>query len=1095
MNIYQQFIAKSKYARYLDDKKRREHWPETVDRYFDYFDKKAEADIPKEVTEELKSAVLNLDVMPSMRLLMTAGKAHEKSHVASFNCSFVPIDDIKAFDEIMYVLMAGTGVGFSVENAHVDKLPEVPDQLFNSDTTIVVSDSKEGWAKGLRQLIALLYSGEIPKWDFSKIRPAGARLKTFGGRASGPGPLDNLFNFCVDIFKRAKGRKLTSLECHDIVCKIAEVVIVGSVRRCLPAGTRINTPSGFKCIEDLKVGDLVKSEFGQYKRVLASECVGEKLVFKIETDSAVVFSTQEHRWAIFKNKGEQAFQFKELKDIVPGEDYLVFVDDSSSKTKSETLNHKAHHPVYIKDIKEQGLELCYDIQVEETESFCVEDLLTHNSALISLSDLNDKRLREAKTGEWWRNNPQRALSNNSASYHSKPEIGDFMDEWVSIYKSHSGERGIFNHYAIKKHLDKLGRKYVKELGSNPCLPETATILTPEGIKQLKDVKIGDTIWSGQRWTAVTNKQCTGVKPVYAYETSAGIFVGTENHRVFENGKRVEVQEANSIDIALPKKQEYSFTSIPNYVLAGLLLGDGSYHKASDNILLNIGTKDTDYLEEEGLSSLIESAPYYGKIYKVSNELITKDDLVKTYLRNVPEWVFKSSVNEQFSFLRGLYSANGSVVGGRITLKQTSKLLIRSIQLLLNSLGIRSYITINKPKEVKFKNGYYLCKQSYDLNIGNLEDKKYFYSNIGFIQKYKQKKLKELVSRSGKNAQKNTYQIADRFYMGVMEVFDITVEAEEHSFWTNGLLVSNCSEIILNSNQFCNLTTVVVKPTDTFDEIKNKIKLATILGTYQAKFVDFPYLRKIWRKQTESEALLGVSMTGIFDNPLLSDLKDPELPNRLEELKKIARETNEYWAPIFNVNVSAAITCIKPEGTTSQLCNVSSGLHGQHSKYYFRTIRSDNKDPLTKFLKDNGVYSEPCVHYSENTTIFYFGKKAPPHSILREDLTAVEHLELWLLYQRHYCEHKPSVTINVKEHEWLEVGAWVYKNWDEMTGVSFLPYDGGTYKQAPYQEIDEETYNKFIETQPSTLDWDLLIEHDDNVEGVQQLSCTSGQCEL
>jgi ribonucleoside-diphosphate reductase alpha chain len=630
MTPYNTFIAKSRYSRFLDDKNRREHWGETVARYFDFMEKhlatKQNYKLTAELRKELQDAVTHLDVVPSMRAVMTAGTALDRQNVAAFNCSYLPIDDPKAFDEAMYILLCGTGVGFSVEQQYVTKLPEVPDQLFASQTSIMVSDSKEGWAKSLRQLIALLYSGEIPKYDVSKVRPAGARLKTFGGRASGAQPLEDLFKFVISKFKAASGRKLSSLECHDILCKIGEVVVVGGVRR---------------------------------------------------------------------------------------------------------------------------------------------------SAMISLSDLTDDKMAHAKAGNWWDGQGQRALANNSATYEETPAIGQFMREWTSIYESHSGERGIFNREASQKQAAKNGRRDASyEFGTNPC-----------------------------------------------------------------------------------------------------------------------------------------------------------------------------------------------------------------------------------------------------------------------------------------------------------------------------------SEIILRPYQFCNLSSCIIRSTDTEADILNKVRLATILGTFQASLTNFPYLRKIWQKNTEEEALLGVSMTGILDNHLLNDPDDEELPGLLEKLRDAAVATNAEFAAAIGINQSVAVTAIKPEGTVSQLCSTASGIHPQHSQYYIRRVRADNKDPLTQFMLKSGFIGEPCVMKPESTTVFSFPVAVAEGALLREDLTAVEHLRLWLIYQRHYCEHKPSVTISVLENEWMEVGAWVYKHFDEVTGVSFLPMDGGTYRQAPYEECTEEDYKKLLGQQPTGIDWDNFQEYDDNVEGAQMLSCTAGGCTI
>jgi ribonucleoside-diphosphate reductase alpha chain len=630
MTPYNTFIAKSRYSRYLDDKGRREHWNETVARYFDFMEThlatKQNYVLTQELRAELEQAVNDLAVVPSMRAVMTAGPALERQNVAAFNCSYLPIDDPKAFDEAMYILLCGTGVGFSVEQQYVSKLPEIPTKLYDSKSSIVVSDSKEGWAKSLRQLLALLYAGEIPKFDVSRVRPAGARLKTFGGRASGPEPLEELYKFCVTKFKGAVGRRLSSLECHDILCKIGEVVVVGGVRR---------------------------------------------------------------------------------------------------------------------------------------------------SAMISLSDLSDDKMAHAKAGAWWDGHGQRALANNSATYTETPSIGQFMREWSSIYESHSGERGIFNR-------------------------------------------------------------------------------------------------------------------------------DASQVQAAKN-----GRRDSTY-----------------------------------------------------------------------------------------------------------------------------------------------------------------------------------------AFGTNP-----CSEIILRPYQFCNLSSCIIRSDDTYDSIANKIRLATILGTFQASLTDFPYLRKVWQKNTEEEALLGVSMTGICDNTLLNNPDDEGLPARLEALRDIAIATNAEFANAIGINQSVAVTAVKPEGTVSQLCSTASGIHPQHSKYYIRRVRADNKDPLTQFMMQAGFVAEPCVMKPESTTVFSFPVAVAEGGLLREDLTAIQHLKLWLIFQRHYCEHKPSVTISVLENEWMDVGAWTFKHFDEVTGVSFLPMDGGTYKQAPYEEVDEEAYNKLKSLVPTTVDWENFKEYDDNVEGAQMLSCTAGGCSI
>lgn len=626
--LYQDFIHKSRYARYLETEQRREHWQETVDRYLNFVVEKRPA-IPSQLLPKIREAIVNKDVMPSMRAMMTAGEALARDNTCGYNCSYVVVDDPKSFDEAMFILMCGTGVGFSVERQYINSLPEIPEQLFDSTTTVVVKDSKEGWCKAFRQIVALLYAGEIPKWDTRLVRPAGARLKKFGGRASGPAPLEDLFNFTVSMFKQAAGRKLSSIECHDLMCKIGEVVVVGGVRR---------------------------------------------------------------------------------------------------------------------------------------------------SAMISLSNLTDDRMRHAKSGEWWNQNPQRALANNSVCYTEKPDVGAFMREWVALYESHSGERGIFNRVASQKQAAKYGKRDAdQDFGTNPC-----------------------------------------------------------------------------------------------------------------------------------------------------------------------------------------------------------------------------------------------------------------------------------------------------------------------------------SEIILRPYQFCNLTEVVIRPDDTLDTLKHKVSVASILGTIQSTFTHFPYLRKMWRDNTEAERLLGVSLTGILDNKITAGQTEESkknLPSVLQELRLAAEEANKELAAILGVEPSAAITCVKPSGTVSQLVDSASGIHPRHSKYYIRTVRGDNKDPLTQFMIDKGVPNEPDVMKPDNTTVFSFPIESPDDCVTRDDMSAIDHLELWKTYQNYWCEHKPSITVNVHEKDWPTVGAWVWNNFDNISGISFLPYDGGTYRQAPYTECQKEEYEAVLAEMPQDINWNEMIEDSDETTGTQELACSAGSCEI
>ena len=628
---YQTFIATSRYARWLDTEKRREYWPETVSRYMDFMEQQLASNnnykMPAVLKAELLDAIINLEVMPSMRALMTAGEALSRENVAGYNCSYTPVNHPRCFDEILYILMNGVGVGFSVERDQVNQLPIVNEHFEDSTTIITVADSKAGWARALRELIAMLYAGQTPQVDYSLVRPAGARLKTFGGRASGPEPLEDLFKFTIKLFKAAAGRKLYALECHDLVCKIAEVVVVGGVRR---------------------------------------------------------------------------------------------------------------------------------------------------SALISLSNLSDGRMRNAKSGQWWEDNVQRALANNSVAYTEKPGMDAFMEEWVSLYKSKSGERGIFNR------------------------------------------------------EAATNQ-------------------AAKNRR---------------------RKVDYAFGTNP------------------------------------------------------------------------------------------------------------------------------------------------------------------------------------------------------------------------------------CSEIILRPNQFCNLTEVVVRAEDTLASLDRKIRLATILGTFQSTLTDFKYLRKIWKDNTEEERLLGVSLTGILDNKLLAGRSHISIESNLRELRHTAVKTNLDYSKLLGINQSTAITCVKPSGTVSQLVDSASGIHARYAPYYIRRVRGDATDPLTRFLQDAGVPNEVDVT-NPKVIVFDFPIKAPTGAVVTSNMTALKQLELWLAYQRNWCEHKPSITVTVDEHEWMEVGSWVYKHFDEVSGISFLPKSDHTYRQAPYESINKEEYEMLVKNSPKNIDWSMLTtyEMEDNTAGSQTYACTADSCEV
>tara|TARA_R110000851_G_scaffold243661_3_gene396325 strand:+ start:20708 stop:22573 length:1866 start_codon:yes stop_codon:yes gene_type:complete len=620
MDVYQKVIASSRYARYLPEQKRRETWTETVDRLINFIIKMQPALTGE--SQKLHKAVKNLEIMPSMRLMMSAGEACERDNIAAYNCSYLAVNNKRAFSEALYILMNGTGVGFSCERQEITKLPIIPNQMNVCNDVIVVGDSKLGWAKAFKKLLSSLWEGDIPTIDYSQVRLAGERLKTFGGRASGPEPLKRLFLFTIDVFKEAKGRKLTSLEVHDIMCMIGEIVVVGGVRR---------------------------------------------------------------------------------------------------------------------------------------------------SALISLSNLTDRRMREAKMGAWYNDFAWRGLANNSVAYTEKPDIEVFMEEWISLVKSKSGERGIFNRVASQKQAARWGRR------------------------------------------------------------DADIAYGT----------------------------------------------------------------------------------------------------------------------------------------------------------------------------------------------------------------------------------------------------------------------NPCSEIILRDKQFCNLTEVVVRSEDTEATLTEKVKLATLLGTFQSTLTEFKFLSHEWKENTAEERLLGVSLTGIMDAKITA-YPDPKL---LERLRDVARKTNKKYAQKLEIPESASITCVKPSGTVSQLVDSASGIHARHNTHYIRTIRMDKKDPIYSFLKEKGVQVEDEQYRPDSTAVFSFPMKAPKGAITRNDMTAMEQLETWLIYQRHWCEHKPSVTISVKDEEWMEVGAWVYKYFDEISGISFLPHSDHSYVQAPYQDCSKLEYEKLKSITPQAIDFTTFIEEDDNTISAQTLACTGSSCEI
>jgi ribonucleotide reductase alpha subunit len=949
MQSYEQFIHKSRYARYLESEQRREKWPETINRYLDFIQNHLVVNYGYVLEEDLRlrlfEAIYSASIMPSMRSMMTAGDALERDNTAGYNCSYLPIDDIKAFDEAMFILLCGTGVGFSVERQYINKLPEVP-KLHSSNTKIDVEDSKEGWAYGLRQLIALLYSGQIAKWDTSKVRPAGARLKTFGGRASGPGPLVELFKFVIDIFKATQGRRLTSIECHDIMCKIGEVVVVGGVRR---------------------------------------------------------------------------------------------------------------------------------------------------SAMISLSNLSDDRMRHAKSGAWWDIAPHRALANNSVCYTEKPDVGSFMREWLALYDSKSGERGIFNRQAANKIVELNNRRDPNyDFGTNPCCVLGSTyILTDKGqLPIIETVGKETSIWNGYEFSKVVPYEA-GVADIYRVFLSNGSYLDcTSNHRFALHagwsGKKqhISMVETHSLNIG-DKLAKFSFPVIKE--------GEG---------YLPVDAYSQGFYSGDGNTNLTHSwlyEPKYACSNRLVGEILQEHNAVARKTWKHGPMLDKGFVPINYSlpivldWLAGLFDADGTVTrdknGDGIQLSSINKDFLNNVRLLLNRLGVSSKIQLMLAEgTADFNDGYgeYDTKDCWRLLVGNMAT--YQLQQLGLHCE-----RLNLRNQPPNRDAARFITVTKVEYLNYNTMTYCFTEPKKGLGTFNGIVTGN-SEIILRPYQFCNLSEIVVRAEDTIEDLVEKAELATILGTFQATLTDFPYLRDIWRKNTEEERLLGVSMTGIMDNAITNGKSD-YLPEVLETLKAVCVSTNNSLAKEIGIPPSAAITCVKPSGTVSQLTDSASGIHARHAKYYYRRIRGDVKDPLTQFMIKQGIPNEPCVMKPEQTVVFTFPKKAPTTGTIRDDLGALKHLELWLLYQKHWCEHKPSVTINVRESEWPEVGAFVWDNFDWMSGVSFLPYDGGSYRQAPYEECTEEEYLALSEKIPTTLDWDSIIETEDDTEGAQTLACSSGFCEI
>lgn len=978
---YRSFIHTSRYARWLEEEGRRETWVETVDRYMSFMTNHLSVNhqyfpSPDEV-ERVRRFILEHKALPSMRALMTAGPALERNNIAGYNCSYVVMDSPVAFDEVLYILMNGTGVGFSVESKYVSRLPIVPNTLSWSSDNIVVGDSKEGWAYAYRALIGSLYNGLIPGIDVSQVRPAGARLKTFGGRASGPEPLVDLFNYTISVFQNAAGRKLTDIEVHDIVCKIASVVVVGGVRR---------------------------------------------------------------------------------------------------------------------------------------------------SALISLGDLNSDAHREAKSGEWWLGNVHRALANNSAVYEGVPSREVFDREWDALASSGSGERGIFSRVASNIQAGKNGRRRTDfDFGTNPCCVAPDTILMtedgPREIRSLEGRKF-NAIVNGEVYNAPRGSWISGEGEIYRLSTKAGYEVElTPEHRILtKNRGWVEARNLERGDMIVIHDHGVRSWGGPGTFGEGYLLGafkgDGNFIKPISGSSGEVKLWNHDFHQEvaDEMFGYAEALPHRsdwngwgqcGEYRRMSIGKLPLEYGMDHGSKVVSRQIELASSEFQRGFMRGWFDADGHIEGNEVksfSIRLGSNDLdgLKAAQRILLRLGIKSRIYFQRSAGASLLpdgsggRREYTTKAMWRLVVSS-SDIVRFNDVVGFSNPRKAALVADIVESTRFYSKPFVTEFESLEFVRVGDVWDAEV-SEVHAFDANGIYAHN-SEIILRPNEFCNLSTVVVRAEDDLTDLVEKVEVAAILGTWQASLTNFKYIRDIWRQNTEDERLLGVSMTGPFSNKLLTSLRTT--PEILRYLKNVAVETNARVADEIGINRAAAITCIKPEGTSSQLTLTSSGLHAWHAPYYIRTVRQAKSDPLTQFMIDSGFYYEDDVTNPDKTAVFYFPIAAPEGSITRNDLSPIEHLELWLMYQREWCEHKPSVTIYVKPDEWAAVGDWVYKHFDEMSGVSFMPHSEHTYEQAPYQDISKEEYDAWLEKMPNQVNWDLLslYEIEDTTTGIQELACVAGQCEV
>ena len=1026
---YSEFIALSRYARFDDEKGRREIWPETVERLINFWKGKY-PEHSKVLEKKIQPAILHLETMPSMRSLMTAGEALDRCNVAGYNCSFVAVESPRDFDEILYILMNGTGVGYSVERQYVTKLPEVAEEFHATSTVIQVKDSKLGWAKAYKELLSLLWQGEVPEWDLSKVRPAGARLKTFGGRASGPAPLDSLFRFSVEMFKKAAGRKLTSLECHDLVCKIADIVVVGGVRRCLPEGSLIHTDKGMVPIEDVQPGYHKALTTDGYHPVTNKFNQGQQDLLTIQTQTGSFSCTPNHKMAVLQS----AYG-----------DY--------SWVKAEDL--------------QEG------------------DRLLHTTSVI---DGVDTHL------------PKSSYVRPAMAYTAKPVEIPTLDEDMAWFIGYYHANG---HSAIRQSGPGKRNSVI-----SVSVPNTAPQVVDKCYEQLSKFGVNVRINEG-------DGACKNLKA-----TSVELALWMAEHIKTSN------EEFDVPDFIMQAKPE-----IRSAYVAGVMDGDGSISNRPIQIMSCIHQGYLQQLQAVcaslGVATRVRlNRPAQGNWKPLYQLCLKGSKQERQFTLTVGKYLIykveppRSRKAEQFSYSLPAGMVRQAEKEHRVGYHQNYNVNC-PIELWEEISGMESQFTpvsvigieeggveYTWDIEVADKHEFFcngiLTHNSALISLSNLSDDRMRNAKSG--QWWQDNPQRALANNSYVADERPDFEIFLEEWMNLYKsrsgergIFsrrasqkqaDNTGRRESnHDFGTNP-----CSEIILRNKQFCNLSEVVIRPTDDLESLLVKVENATIIGTFQSTLTDFRYLRKKWKENTEEERLLGVSMTGIMDHPILSDSK--KSVEWLDAMREHAIKVNKEWSAKLGINQSVSITAVKPSGTVSQLVDSSSGIHPRFSDYYLRTVRADKKDPLATFMIDKGFYAEEDQMNPSNW-VFYFPMKSPEGSVTASDMGALKQLELWKVYQDHWCEHKPSMTCYYKDSEFMEVGNWVWNHFNEISGVSFLPVSDHIYPQAPYQPISEKEYGEWMESMPKDVDWTELVQYEqgDTTISSQELACSGGNCEI